>query len=453
MIMRSLSLFSVCLLSACSLVNYQPVKTIGQVKPEQGYRMLQQISRPSGSENFIILMLSGGGTRAAALGYGVLEQLAQTKIKGDDRGESLLDNIDMVYGVSGGSVLAAYFALYGKQTIPDFERKFLRLDFQNQIIKQVFSFSNLPRLTSPQFGRGDLLQEQLNQTLFKEATFSDLEKRRKGPFAVISATDMTIGQRLNFTQEFFDIMCLDLGNLQIARAVAASSAVPLVFAPLTLNNNGGNCHFQMPPDMRQAMEQESGAGMRDKTREEYKQMISDYQNSRERPFVHLIDGGLTDNLGLRSLLDMGDIYGQDLLYKKVTEGDIRNIVVINVNAQNQISSDIDKTADVPGIGDVVNAVINVPIDQYSLESLRRFRIFTDDWNEKLGKRNHDKRVTLHFVSLNLKDLPQSALRDEVLNISTSFYLPPKNVNQLKQAAKMLLQQSEEYRQALQVLAN
>lgn len=192
-------------------------------------------------------------------------------------------------------------------------------------------------------------------------------------------------------------------------------------------------------------------GMRDKTRQEYKQMISQYQNSEERPFIHLIDGGLTDNLGLRSLLDMGDVYGQDLLYQKITSGNIRNIVVISVNAQNQISSNVDKTADIPGISDVMNAVINVPIDQYSLESLRRFRIFTDEWNEKLGKRNRNKRVTLHFVSLNLKDLPESILRDEVLNISTSFYLSPKNVNQLKQAAKVLLQQSSEYREALQVL--
>lgn len=84
----------------------------------------------------------------------------------------------------------------------------------------------MPRLTSAEFGRGDLLQEQLNQTLFKDATFSDLVNGRKGPFAVISATDMSIGQRINFTQEFFDIMCLNLNDLEVARAVAASSAVP-----------------------------------------------------------------------------------------------------------------------------------------------------------------------------------------------------------------------------------
>ncbi len=73
-------------------------------------------------------------------------------------------------------------------------------------------------------------------------------KNRKGPFAVISATDMNIGQKLTFTQETFDGLCLNLNDLEISRAVAASSSVPLIFAPLTLNNNGGNCHFSMPQE-------------------------------------------------------------------------------------------------------------------------------------------------------------------------------------------------------------
>ncbi len=98
--------------------------------------------------------------------------------------------------------------------------------------------SNLPRLALPEYGRGDLLQEQFENYLFGKTTFRDLEKNAKGPFAIISATDMGIGERFNFTQEYFDPMCIDLGDLRLARAVAASSSVPMVFAPITLNNNG-----------------------------------------------------------------------------------------------------------------------------------------------------------------------------------------------------------------------
>jgi len=121
-----------------------------------------------------------------------------------------------------------------------FYKRFLHQNFQRQVVKQAFSMSNLPRLASPEYGRGDLLQEQFENHLFGKATFRDLEMHGKGPFAIISATDMGAGERLNFTQEYFDPMCIDLGRLRLARAVAASSAVPMIFAPITLNNNGGN---------------------------------------------------------------------------------------------------------------------------------------------------------------------------------------------------------------------
>ena len=43
---------------------------------------------------------------------------------------------------------------------------------------------------------------------------------------------MVAGQEVSFTQDFFDWLCVDLNDVEIARAVAASSAVPLIFHPL-----------------------------------------------------------------------------------------------------------------------------------------------------------------------------------------------------------------------------
>ena len=153
------------LLSACSLVVYKPTDTIKRVNLESGYRQKNIISESAKNGNIVIIMFSGGGTRAAALGYGVLEQFKNVKVKSTDKGNTLLDNIDIAYGVSGGSILAAYFALEGKDIIPKFANQFLKVNFQKDIITEVFSLSNLPRLTSPQYGRGDLLQERLNLTL------------------------------------------------------------------------------------------------------------------------------------------------------------------------------------------------------------------------------------------------------------------------------------------------
>ena len=426
-------------LSACAQFQYQPVATINKVDRSQGYRFDAEAGKPQDDDMLVVLMFSGGGTRAAALGYGVLEELDKQKIYSGGREKSLLEAVDLVYGVSGGSVLAAYFSLHGKETIPSFERRFLKQNFQRQVSKQVFSLANVPRLTSPEFGRGDLLQEQFESTLFKNATFGDLASHRKGPFAVITATDMSLGNRFEFTQEYFDMMCLNLSDLKIARAVAASSAVPLVFAPLTLNNNGGNCGYRLPEKISRAVVDNFSAD------------VAAYQNSKERPYIHLLDGGLTDNLGLRSLLDMSELYG-DSLGEQIRANRARHIVIINVNAQNNPVNDIDRSANVPGLRAVTNAVIDIPIDRFSQETLRRFRMLVDQWNEEAKNSGNANHANMYFVSLNLRDLPESGLRNSVLNIPTSFYLPANEVNDLKEAGRVLLSRSEEYRRLLKDLS-
>ena len=435
------------LLGACSLVNYRPVATISKVDTTQGYRLEQSIAQQN-DDVFVVLLFSGGGTRAAALGYGVLEELAKQPVYIEGREKPLLDSVDLVYGVSGGSVLATYYSLHGRDTIPAFEQQFLKQNFQKLVSRQVFSLANLPRLTSPEFGRGDLLQEQFEATLFGHATFGDLASRRKGPFAVVSATDMSIGRRFDFTQEFFDMMCLNLSDLRLARAVAASSAVPVVFSPITINNNGGNCGYTLPPQLQ--MTGLESQKQQNATYQEFKDRFNKYSDSKTRPYIHLIDGGLTDNLGMRSLLDMTEMYPDKVLEQQIRSRNLRHIVVISVNAQNQISSNMDKTAAVPGFRDVVTAIVNIPLDQYTQESQRRFRAIVDKRNE--ASRQNGDGISFSFVSLNLKDLPPSALRDKVLNIPTSFYLPPEDVDNLRTAAAELMKQSQDYQKLLHEFA-
>jgi len=105
------------------------------------------------------------------------------------------------------------------------------------------------------------------------------------------------------------------------------------------------------------------------------------------------------------------------------------------------------SAKVPGLYDVLGAIINVPIDQNSQELLRRIRAVADQWNSQAGSRR-GQPISLHFVSLSLRDLPDSTLRKNVLNISTSFYLPREDINNLKEAARVLMRQSPEYARVL-----
>ena len=178
-----------------------------------------------------------------------------------------------------------------------------------------------------------------------------------------------------------------------------------------------------------------------------------YADSKKRPYIHLIDGGLTDNLGLRGLLDMTEVYSGNSLYRRALEmGSTKKIIIINVNAQNEPGSVIDQSPAIPGVADVLNAVINIPIDQYSQESLRRIRAFADQWNN-VARLNAQDDVGMYFISLNLRDLPDSKLRSQTLNIPTTFYLPHEDINNLKRAGHVLLQQSPEYQRMLKALSS
>lgn len=445
---RTLLASSMALLTACHSILYQPAKTLSQIDPEKGYRLEKTMQQALEKENLVIVTFSGGGSRAASLGYGVLEQFQQATIHPTERGDTLLQNIDVVYGVSGGSVLAAYLALEGQETIPKFKEFFLKKDFQKKVINEVFSLSNVPRLTSPQFGRSDLLQEQLNLALYHGKTFADLAQQRKGPFAVINATDMTAEQKVSFTQDFFDWLCVDLNDIEIARVVAASSAVPLIFSPITLNNHGGFCHAESKKAF--LMQTQPGNRLLLNNFNAMQKRLARYQDSVEQPYLHLVDGGLTDNLGLASLLDMSNLLSVRKLYAELKKSALRHVVVVSVNAQNERTSHIDKSADVPGVREVVNTVINVPIDKATESTVQYSQKFANQWNA-YAKRQRDAKIKVYFVNVSLKDLPEGQLKKDVLNIGTSFYLPESDVDKLREAAKILLMQSKEYHAALKAL--
>lgn len=436
---KVLAIFFATILSACSLVQHQAVEPISQINPHEGYRLKAALEGADKDNTLVIMMFSGGGTRAAALGYGVLEELNKHPIQLNKRKTTLFQAADIVYGVSGGSVLATYYALHGAETIPKFEQQFLKQKFQQQTMKATLSLANSPRLISPQFGRGDLLQEQFENALFGNTTFGDLAKRRAGrPFAVISATDMVLGNRLDFIQETFDVMCLNLSDMRLARAVAASSSVPFVFSPIVLNNNGGNCQYAPQTDNlpRPLTEHEHHQN------EVMYQFINQYSDSKNRAYIHLLDGGLTDNLGMRGVLDLNNSLFGRLVMQQLSDNKVNRIIILNVNAQNQPDSKISTSPNAPSARDVAAAIINIPIDQNSKTSLQQMNHLVAQWKAQ------QPNIEMNFISVNLPDLPEGELRQRVLNLPTSFYLPHEDVNALKQAATILLQQNAAFQNLL-----
>jgi len=228
----------------------QPIK---EYRPGAGYR-ISQVKPPENSDSLLLLLtFSGGGTRAAALAYGVLEELRKTEVVIDGRNRRLLDEVDGISSVSGGSFTAGYYGLFGDRIFQDFESKFLKKNIQGGLITRVLlNPVNWFRLSSGTFDRSDVAAEYYDKDIFEGGTFGDMAAR-KGPLIVINATDMTYGTRVGFTQDMFDFICSDLSRFPVARAVAASSAVPMALTPISLRNYAGTCGFKMPEDFEEVL--------------------------------------------------------------------------------------------------------------------------------------------------------------------------------------------------------
>jgi len=102
--------------------------------------------------NALMLAFSGGGTRAAALAYGVLQELSNTRVRGSIDDTRLLDEIHSISSVSGGSFTAAYYGLHGDGIFEDYEQAFLRQNVQGALIHRLLN----PFRWFSRFGRTEM---------------------------------------------------------------------------------------------------------------------------------------------------------------------------------------------------------------------------------------------------------------------------------------------------------
>jgi len=243
-------LFLFALLQGCEYVRPIPNQPLKQWDPTAGYRFRNLTSPDTNNTDGLLILaaFSGGGTRASTLAFGALRELALHQITWEGKQKRLLDELDVIFALSGGTFTAGYYALHGDRIFHDFEARFLRKDWESELKARVFkSPSNWIRLWSPYFGRAHLMAEILDESLFEGATYGDLITRNQRPWLFIHASDMATLSRFEFHQQQFDMICSDLSQLPIAWASASSAALPLVLSPISLKNYAGQCGYQLPP--------------------------------------------------------------------------------------------------------------------------------------------------------------------------------------------------------------
>jgi NTE family protein len=207
----------------------------------------------NGQQKRIGLALSGGGFRAAAFHLGVFKKL-------DELG--LLEKIDLLTCVSGGSIAGGFLALNWEK--PDVLSK---LEYYLKT-KSIAVSSVIGGILDPFSSRLDKLADSYDRHLFSN---SKLETLKSGPRIYFNATNLSTGNMFFFVSggngpsEMGDheLGVKGAANFKISKAVSASSAFPPVFPPLKLEN-------------------------------------SEYP-TEEVDYVTLTDGGVYDNLGVNPL--------------------------------------------------------------------------------------------------------------------------------------------------------
>ena len=450
------------MLAGCATRPVNP--PITHTNPSSGYRFETRQAHAIDKENLVVLAFSGGGTRAAAFSYGVLEFLRRTEVVGPKGNKvRLLDQIDVITGVSGGSFTALAYGLYGDKLFTDYEQRFLKRDVQGEIIGRAFSPTYWPKLTSTGWGRSELASQLYDEILFDGATFGDLD-RGTGPLILASATDISSGSRFTFSQAIFDVICSDLNRFPLSRAAAASSAVPVVLSPITISNYGGTCNSTPPAWAKPFMGSDNPPRPAARAVRSFRADAA-FGDSVRRPYLHLVDGGVSDNLGMRAVLDALEVL--EALHDMGAPTPLdsaRRIVVFIVNSQSSPPTNWDEFEVPPGTIDILLKAAGTPIDQYSYESVELLKDTAARWgtlrrvrDSAAMKANKDPAIAaatrVPDAEIYAIDVSFAALKDEneraYLNRQpTTFVLSAEAVDRLRAAAGTILAASPEFQRLL-----
>jgi NTE family protein len=275
--------------------------------------------------------------------------------------------------------------------------------------------------------------------IFHGATLGDLASG-KGPAVDILATDSNDGIDFPFVPGQFALICSDFEKFPLARAVAASAAFPGALTPVILKNYAGECAYKEPAWMTSALAKPDPT-----SRVYYKALMTKtYLDPETKPYIHLIDGGVSDNLGVRNIVEtiaaMGGIRG--IMEKQKITGD-RKLVFIIVDAQTQESKRWRLVDKIPGLGAILGASSTIMINKYNFETIDLLRRYAEEWTREIdtdGKKN----IEIYIVHVSFDSLPDKAEREYFQDIPTALTLPEKQVDKLRKVAGKLLYAQEPF---------
>ncbi|MCH8290163.1 patatin-like phospholipase family protein [Candidatus Poribacteria bacterium] len=418
-------------------------------------------------DTLIFVSLSGGGTRAATMSWKTLEELEKIDYTYKDKNGKIVQSnlaaeIDYISGISGGSFAAAAWCLYQKDTkirsMKTFREDFIEKNIEGKLAKK--RYLQPWRLLFE--SRSVTAAKFYNSQVFKNATFGDLLPH---PVLWIHATHLALGRRFTYStyglKKDFVFVQADLSRYPVGYACAASSAFPILLSPITLINYDKG----KPMNLMQDVDYE----IADLNRRAYveKDMYCktrDFYNDPSNKYIHLVDGGLVDNQGLKSIIDEFETNG--IINTRLNDQDhpLKRLIIINVNAGVASEDTSAKSKKAPGIPVVVKYTMTTSMNILSAERWTKIKDLCNKVNQdRIALRERTPSWAQlempYTIEISFRNIIDGGDREKCRNLPTSFSLNKTKIAlidrvvptlieedpDLQRLKEKLLQEANEYR--------
>lgn len=421
-----------------------------------GYRFATFAASDQFPDLLVFVAMSGGGKRSAAFAYGALKGMRQMTIPGGTGDRTLLHAVDEISRVSGGSFTAAYYGLYRDKAFGRYEKDFLYSDTNSYIYGIYLLPWHWGWLVDPSTGTNDYMARAYDETMFHGATFKNLMQLGP-PLIAIGATDISYGNPFSFTQETFDLICSDLSDFPIARAVAASNGFPGLFSPVTLTSRTADCGGRRPGWERRIGASErhdplSRLGMQ-------ANILDQYLDPARTSYLHLADGGVSDNLALRITGGMMENLAQSPKAITARGADrIRRVLLLSIDGEGAQDTSVARRKVVGGLFSLFGLVSGGQIDRYNFETFNTVTAQLRDATQALRTARCARGpmingapcgdVQAELIHISLAGIPDGPEKTALLAIPTGLTIQPRDVDLLVAAGQSAITSSEPLRQFL-----
>ena len=188
-------------------------------------------------------------------------------------------------------------------------------------------------------------------------------------------------------------------------------------------------------------------------------------DASEDRYFHLVDGAVSDNLGLRGVLDFLEALEALRLAGKATPLDhVRRVIIFVVNSASSPSLDWNEEENSPAALSILTKAAGVPVDRYANESIELLRDIDARWTAQRAIRDSaafDKKkdpavawvanavnADIYAIEVSFRALSDQRERDYLNQLPTSFALPADAVDRLRAAAKKIILSSPDFQQML-----